>query len=93
MLVLLLFTVHYSLFTALGQQPQTSNAPIFSANAKFVQGVGPGYWPTAGSGLTLNIAAGTAYCGTPPALASYAGGSLTMAASQTNYVYLDPASS
>jgi len=89
---LLLVTCHLSLVTAFGQQPQSSNAPIFSANAKFVQGVGPGYWPTAGSGLTLNIASGTAYCGAPAALVTYGGSTLTMAASQTNYVFLDPAS-
>lgn len=76
-----------------GQQAQTSNAPIFSANAKYVQGVGPGFWATTGSGLTLNIASGTAYCGTPPALVNYGGGTLTMTASSTNYVYLNPASS
>lgn len=75
------------------QQPQTPDAPVFSANAKYVQGVGPGYWPTAGSGLTLNIAAGTAYCGHPQTLVTYAGGSLTMTASTTNYVYLNPAAS
>ena len=76
-----------------GQQPQTSNAPIFSANAKYVQGVGPGYWPTAGAGLALNLASGTAYCGHPPVLLTYAGGALTLAPSTTNYVYLDPAAS
>lgn len=90
----LLSTFNFQLSTVLlGQQAQTSNAPIFSANAKYVQGVGPGFWATAGSGLTLNIAAGTAYCGTPPALVNYAGGTLTMTASSTNYVYLNPASS
>ena len=48
------------------------------------------YTPTAGTGLTLNIAAGTALCGSPPSPTNYAGGALTMAASATNYVYLDP---
>jgi hypothetical protein len=56
-----------------------------------VQGIGPGYRPTAGSGLTLNIAAGTALCGNPPVPVFYADGTLTLTASQTNYVYLDPA--
>ncbi len=73
------------------QQAQTTTAPIYAANAKYVQGVGPGYWPTAGSGLSLTIAAGTAYCGTPPALVTYGGGALTLAPSATNYVYLNPA--
>jgi hypothetical protein len=42
----------------------------------------------AGSGLTLNIAGGTAFCsGT---LSVYAGGTVTLAANATNYVYLDP---
>jgi len=73
------------------QQPQAQGGqPIFAANAKYVQGVGPGYWPTAATGLALNLAAGTAYCGNPPALVTYAGGTLTLAPSATNYVYLDP---
>ncbi|HEV2463535.1 MAG TPA: LamG-like jellyroll fold domain-containing protein [Acidobacteriaceae bacterium] len=76
---------------ALAQQPQTQTAPIFDANAKYVNGVAPGYWPTAGSGLTLNLSAGTANCsGT---IATYAAGTLTMTASTTNYVYLSTASS
>lgn len=75
-----------------GQQPQAQGGqPVYSVNAKYVQGVGPGYWPTAGSGLALNLTSGTAYCGAPPALVSYAGGSLTLTANATNYVYLDPA--
>jgi len=73
------------------QQPQTSTAPVFAANAKYVQGVGPGYWPTAGSGLTLNLTAGTAFCGYPPVAVTYVGGTLGMTDATTNYVYLDPA--
>jgi hypothetical protein len=77
--------------TSFGQQPQAQGGqPVFAANAKYVQGVGPGYWPTAATGLALNVAAGTAYCGDPPALVTYAGGSLTLTANATNYVYLDP---
>ena len=84
-----LFAMAAAIATA--QQPQTQTAPIYSANAKYVQGVGPGYWPTAGSGLTLNLSAGTANCaGT---IVTYAGSTLTMTASQTNYVYLNTASS
>jgi len=71
-----------------GQQPQAqSGQPIYSVNAKFVQGVGPGYWPTAGSGLTLNLAAGTVTCDSTNV--SYAGGTVSLAASSTNYVFLD----
>lgn len=77
---------------SLAQQPQSpAGTPLYSANAKYVNGVAPGYWPTAGSGLTLNVSAGTAYCGNPPALVNYPGGTLTMTASATNYVYLNPA--
>jgi hypothetical protein len=89
----LLVALPYSLFPVpcLGQQPQTSVAPIYAVNAKYVQGLGPGYWPTAGAGLTLNLAPGTAYCGKPPTLVNYAGGSLALTDAATNYVYLDPA--
>ena len=73
------------------QQPQTQTAPIFAANAKYVQGSGPGYWPTPGTGLALNLTAGTAFCG--GAIQTYAGGSLTMTASVANYVYLNTAAS
>jgi hypothetical protein len=80
---------------AFAQQPQTSDVtntqPLYSVNAKYVEGVGPGYWPTAGSGLTLNIAKGTAFCS--GAVATYAGGTLTMANNTTNYVYLNTSSS
>src|SRR5208282_5323200 len=73
--------------TASGQQPATQAAPLYATNAKYVQGVGPGYWPTPGAGLTLNLAPGTAFCG--GSIRTYGGGTLTMAASSTNYVYLD----
>jgi hypothetical protein len=76
------------------QQPQTSTTPLETTSpnghATWTQGVGPGYWPTSGGGQTLNIAAGTALCGAPPVYKSYAGSTLTMTASFTNYVYLDP---
>ncbi|MHB8653278.1 MAG: hypothetical protein ACYDA9_05295 [Terriglobia bacterium] len=75
----------------MGQQASTATAPIFNANAKYVQGVAPGYWPTTGAGLTLNLAAGSAYCGNPPALVTYPAGTLTMVDAATNLVYLDPA--
>ncbi len=76
---------------ALPQQPQTQTDPIYAVNAKYVQGVGPGYWPTAGSNLTLNLTSGTAVCGNT--VQTYAGGTLTLAANATNYVYLNTAQS
>src|SRR5208282_6209318 len=45
--------------------------------------------PTAGSNLILNLAPGTAVCSN--VVRTYAGGTLTLAPSATNYVYLDPA--
>ena len=88
-LLLSSFIIHNS---ALCQQPQAqSGQPLFPVNAKYVNGVAPGYWSTAGTGLTLNISAGTAFCN--GAIVTYAGGTLTMAASATNTVYLDPAAS
>lgn len=73
------------------QQPQTHTAPIYLVNAKYANGVAPGYAPTAGSGLTLNLGGGTVNCG--GTIATYAAGTLTMAASATNYVYLNTSSS
>ena len=49
------------------------------------------YLPTSGGGLTLNIAAGRAFCG--GVNISYAAGTLSMTASTTNYVYLNTSSS
>ncbi len=72
---------------AVAQQPTC--APPASGNASCVQGVGPGYWPTAGSGLTLNVAAGTAVCNGAVVVPPYAGGTLAMTANATNYVFLD----
>ncbi len=86
-LLLSLFTIHNSAFP---QQPQAqSGQPIYAANAKWVNGVAPGYWPTAGSGLTLNLSAGSAVC--DRSAMTYAGGTLTMTASSTNYIYLQMA--
>ena len=90
----LLLTVNCGLWTAFAQQPQAQQGqPLYAVNAKYVNGVAPGYWPTAGAGLTLNIAAGTAICGNPPVKVDYAGGTLTMTNAATNYVYLDPTAS
>jgi hypothetical protein len=74
-----------------GQQVQTHDVSnpeeIYATNSEWVQGVGPGYWATAGSGLTLNIAAGTCFdsVGTRH---TYAGGTITVTNSATNYVDL-----
>ena len=91
-LIVCLLTFNCGLATALpGQQPQAQRGqPLYAANAKYVNGVAPGYWPTAGTGLTLNLTAGTALCGNPLAPVTYAGGTLTMTAAATNFVYLDP---
>lgn len=75
----------------LAQQPQSTTAPDYAVSARYVQGVGTGYRPTAGAGLTLNIARGTVFC--QGAVATYAGGTLAMANNTTNYVYLNTASS
>jgi hypothetical protein len=61
------------------------------ASAAFGQVFTTLYLPTAGSGLTLNIAAGRAFCG--GSNVTYSGGTLTMAPSATNNVYLNTASS
>jgi len=75
-----------------GQDPQTTMT-FTNQNSAYVNGIAPGYWPTAGSGLTLNLSAGTALCGTPPMPVYYSGGSLTLTASATNYVFLNEAAS
>lgn len=75
---------------AIAQQPATQVDPIYAVNAKYTNGVAPGFWPTAGAGLTLNLAAGTSYCNN--AVQTYAGGTLSMTNNTTNYVYLDQTS-
>ena len=73
------------------QNPQTQTAPIYQVNAKYTNGVAPGYAPTAGSGLVLNIGPGTANCS--GSIATYSGGTFTLTASVTNYIYLNTAAS
>ncbi len=73
------------------QQPQTQSAPIFAANAKYVNGVAPGYWPTPGSGLNLAVTAGTVNCA--GSALHYPGGTVALAASATNYIYMNPSHS
>jgi hypothetical protein len=72
------------------QSPQTNVAIDFRTNSGWTNGVAPGYRPSAGTGLTLNIGPGTAACGIP---ITYAGGTLTLADNSTNYVYLNADSS
>jgi hypothetical protein len=74
---------------AFGQQV----LPFEAANAKRGNIIAPGYWPTAGTGLTLNLGPGNAQCGSPPTPVTYAGGTLNMRATATNFVYLDSAGS
>jgi hypothetical protein len=88
--VILFLMICFASFVV-AQQPQTQTAPLSAINAKYTNGVAPGYRATAGSGLTLNLSAGTAFCG--GVAIQYAGGTLTMTASTTNYVYLNPAAS
>jgi len=88
---LLMFALLWIATAAKAQQLQTQTAPLFAANAKYVNGTSAGYAPTAGSGLTLNISAGRVNCSST--MTNYTGGTLTMTASATNYVYLNTASS
>lgn len=86
-----LFVLFLLCGSAIAQQAQSSTAPDYAVSARYVQGVGIGYRPTKGSGLTLNLAKGTANClGT---LVEYSGGTLSLTNGATNYVYLDAASS
>lgn len=75
------------------QQPQTTTAPNFAVNSGYTQGFGGGGYALthAATGLVLNLGPGTADCeGT---IVNYAGGTLTVTNSTTNYVYLNAASS
>src|SRR5947199_151124 len=74
------------------QNPQSQTMPLFRVNSAITNGVAPGYAPSKGSGLTLNLGPGTANCGAG-VIASYGGGTLTMANGASNYVFLNTASS
>ncbi len=90
LLALLLLASDFWLLTpGFAQQPQAqSGQPLYAVNAKYVNGVAPGYWPTAGTGLVLNLSAGTAFCG--GSVVNYAGTTLILTASATNNVFLLP---
>ena len=78
----------------IGQSPQVPLAPptpTTDLNAKYVQGVGLGYWPTVSSGLILKISPGTTLCN--GLVTTYSGGLITLTAAVTNYVYINPSSS
>ena len=91
----ILFAIALSLGSLLGvnaQQYQSQTAPLYATNAKYANGVSPGYAPTAGSGLTLNLSGGTVNCNST--IVEYSGGTLTCSANNsTNYVYLNTSSS
>lgn len=74
-------------------QPQTQLVPeaLQGINSKWANGVAPGYAPTKGSGLTLNIGAGTSFAGN--VRHAYAAGTLAMTNTATNYVFLDTTAS
>lgn len=88
-LLLLLLT----LVPAIAQNPQTQTAPIYSVNAKYVNGVAPGYAPTidAGGGPFLDLGPGTSFCGT--SLHIYPSGIYQLTVNTTNYIYLDTTAS
>src|ERR1700722_8851074 len=88
-----------ALIQADAQNPQTSTAPLYAVNSKYTNGVAPGYMPCGSaalncpstSALNLLIGPGTANCsGT---IETYAGGTLTLTASTTNYIYLNTSAS
>ncbi len=88
----LFLTFNFQLSTVLLAQQPTSTAPLFEVNSHYLVGrTWADYKPSAGAGLTLNIAAGTAFCGNPPGKVVYAGGTLTMTNAATNYVFVNPA--
>lgn len=85
---------------AFPQNPQTQTAPLFATNARYTNGVAPGYMLCGSAaancpsttGLHLLLGPGTVNCGSGT-IATYAGGTLTLTGSTTNYVYLNTASS
>lgn len=92
---LLLLLVVGGLLLASAQQPQVTEPnpqALQGINSKWTNGVAPGYYPrcsptSCSSTLTLSVGAGTCF-DTTGARQTYAGGTLTMTGSTTNYVYL-----
>jgi hypothetical protein len=89
--VAFLITVFVAALSLTAQQPQCLTCSDYGTSSRYVQGIGPGYKLTAGSGLTLNVAAGRVRCAST--MTNYAGGTLAMANNTTNYVFLDTGSS
>ncbi len=85
-LLLLLLTTSLA-----AQQPQNTLAPIVAENAKYANGVAPGYAPTSGTGLNVNISSGTANCG--GTMVTFTGAAEALTANSVNYVYLNTTSS
>ncbi len=73
------------------QQPQNTLAPIVAENAKYANGVAPGYAPTSGTGLNVNISSGTANCG--GTMVTFTGAAESLVANAVNYVYLNTTAS
>jgi hypothetical protein len=60
---------------------------IWAVNSEWCQGIGPGYWPVSGTGLSLNLTAGTAFIS--GVIYRVGAATLTMTDNTTNYIYLD----
>ncbi len=73
------------------QQPQNTLAPIVAENAKYANGVAPGYAPTSGTGLNVDISSGTVNCG--GTIVTFTGAAEPLTANAVNYVYLNTTSS
>jgi len=88
---------------AVAQQPQTQQAPLFAFNAKYVNGVAPGYAPCGTvNGVTsincqsitgLNVQIGLGTCNLLGSIITYSGGTFSLSPSTTTYVYLNTSSS
>src|SRR5690242_5153152 len=85
----LFLTFALALATAgLAQTPQTQqDINPSTINAQWVNGVGPGYRPQNGVGLTVKIGPGEALCAGTPTI--YTGGTLPLTGNALNYAYVD----
>jgi len=86
----LIFAVLATLTIANAQQLQTQLDPLFYTNSAYTNGVAPGYAPTNGGGLVLNISSGTTFCNTT--ISETSATTITLTDNSTNYVYLNFAS-